>query len=159
MFIRFLPLVISLYILGAFLSTRPKVANQMWSNFSTRVGLVTTPTPQPFDPLELINQQRTKSGINSLARVDKLDETARLLAVALSNNIDQKQFTLEQAAQIAGYTYNQISFMALSYGQPSITPPSEILLSQDNLDELLKKVYSQVGIAQVRPRSPDHCAR
>ena len=152
--LRFLPFVISLYVLGIFLQTQPLLINQMRQNLVERLGLAIPPT-NSFDPLALINQKRNETNIPPLHLSNKLDATAKLLALALANDLEQKQFTLEQAATMAGYDYSQIAYLAISWGQPAIIPPAEALLTVDNLTEVLNKNYTEIGISQINlPNSP-----
>lgn len=155
---RVIPLAISLTIIGTFLVTKPETARQMWDQIKARLN----PQPvitQELDPVELFNRLRRDNGLKPFTENEPLNQTARLLAVALASDPDQEEFTIKEAAQIAGYDYQTIAYFALVYGSPSIVSPEASLLKPENQEEILKREYLEIGSAQVPvPDSPTSTA-
>lgn len=155
---RYSPLLIALGIVAAFLITQPETARQMWQQIQSRLRPDQSQT-QEIDAIALFNNLRRENNLAELKRNTKLDQAARLLAVAVASDPDQETFTVKEAAQIAGYNYAEIAYFALVYGSPSLTPPQDTLLAEENRKEILNPSYTEIGTASVPvPDSPTSIA-
>lgn len=154
LFVRFLPLLLAIEILGTFITTRPEEARELWNRALERFGQRTAQeTPSP-DPVAYINALRTAEGLPPLSVNPRLDQASRLLGVSFADD-PESALTAKEAAGAVGYRYQLISYFSLEYGQPVITPPEENFAREENRDEVLQAQYTEIGSSLVAVPGPE----
>lgn len=145
---RIFIIAIGLTIIFLFIRTQPDTATQLYQRAAVTLGLIPTPTvTPPSSPLPQINQARQDKNINALAPNSQLDTVAKLIALSFAATSDQNpesQIDIEQLAQIAGYDYSLISYLAVANPLPLIQPPETIWLEQSD-SPIFNQELTQAG--------------
>lgn len=156
-YLRLLPLLLSLSVLAAFFLTQPQTPAKIYYQLGQRLNL-SIPNPNPTlqsQPVEAINQHRQSQQLKPLQQNSQLDQTAHLLALDLATQTatDSPQLDIKTAAQLAGYSYQHITFLTHISSLPLVQTPEQIWLQQ-NSQEILAPNFKHIGTSQLKLPSP-----
>ena len=144
---RILPTFIGLFVIGTFLQTNPKLATQFVDQLRERFGFSSSVSLKQTDFFKEINYYRQNNSKSPLSHTITLDSFAHIVALSTANTSDlTPQITLEQGAQIVGFSYKNLR--SLSFISSPLAISNNWLI--ENQDDLLDPQFTQIGISSLK---------
>lgn len=148
--LHYLPLVLAILAIVLVIKGQPQAVRQLVDQIEVKLNLKQPTTLTPQDPLPVINTLRQTKKLKPLNQSDKLNETAKLLALSIidTKGDETKMITVKQAALANDYQYLSIAYLAAIDSLPLIQQPTTSWIQSEDKD-LLATNYTQIGVAQV----------
>jgi uncharacterized protein YkwD len=155
-FLRLVPTLVGLTIIGGFIYFKPDQAKKLYDSFLYRFQKTTQSNvaiPDDSQVLGQISQKRTESKLKSFTLSEDLTQLSKLLALDVAgSNTGKPTLDLEKTAKGLGIKYSQIAYLVIVQSPSSTQSFSDLLWTKENESVLLSTKYQSVGIYSLQTK-------